>query len=418
MTLDKYGSGFITYEDLDHKIGEAMFPGSLYMYTDEENKFRADLRKFIKDEIVPLVPQIEKEGKWEPCLEAYRRLGKAGFIKLAFPESIGGAGKGYVYRTIFGEEISAVNSAIVVTYGASANLFAAPIIHFGTEAQKVKFLPKIMSGELLGAIAITEPTAGSDAVGGMQTTAIKKGDKYIINGSKRFITNGSKADYLLMYALTDPNATKKRFGISAFIFPTDTPGFERVQDFELSGRRGSINSYLKFNNCEIPAENLLGGPELENKGLTIMMQGLDGERCFCCSQYLGVSRSAFEVATKFADKRMQFKRKLREFEGINFKIAEMYAKIEAGRLMMLRAARMLDDGLRATKEVAAAKFMCANNQMEVVLEAAQVCGGIGYTKEFPIEQYIRDSKISSISAGTVEILKRLCQKEIYKDLGL
>ncbi len=143
MTLDKYGSGFITYEDLDHNIGEAMFPGSLYMYTEEENKFRADIRKFIKDEIVPLVPQIEKEGKWEPCLEAYRRLGKAGFIKLAFPESIGGAGKGYVYRTIFGEEISAVNSAIVVTYGASANLFAAPIIHFGTEAQKAKFLPKI-----------------------------------------------------------------------------------------------------------------------------------------------------------------------------------------------------------------------------------------------------------------------------------
>ena len=141
-----------------------------------------------------------------------------------------------------------MNSAIVVTYGASANLFAAPIIHFGTETQKVKFLPKIMSGELLGAIAITEPTAGSDAVGGMQTTAIKKGDKYIINGSKRFITNGSKADYLLMYALTDPDATKKRFGISAFIFPTDTPGFERVQDFELSVF--AINQNLR-NPCDV-----------------------------------------------------------------------------------------------------------------------------------------------------------------------
>ncbi|MHA1230762.1 MAG: acyl-CoA dehydrogenase family protein [Candidatus Helarchaeota archaeon] len=418
MSKEDESPYYIRYEDLKHQYGESLFPGSLFLYTDEENEFRKELREFILNEIAPLVPQIEKEANFDLCLEAYRRLGKAGYLSFSFPKSIGGQGKGYVYRTIFGEELAAVNSAVVVTYGASANLFAAPIIHFGTEEQKKQFLKPIMTGELLGAIAITEPTAGSDAIGGMRTTAIKKGDVYVINGEKRFITNGSRADYLLLYALTNPDAPKKHHGISAFIFPTDTPGFERVKDYELAGRRGSVNSHLRFHNCEIPVENLVGGPEMENKGLKIMMYGLDGERCFTCSQYIGIARTAFEIATKYANLRVQFGKKLREFEGISFKISEMYAKLEAGRLLMLRAARMLDAGLNATKEVAAAKFTCAVNQMDIVLDAMQILGGIGYTKEFPLEQLLRDSKISQISAGTVEILKYLCQREIYRELGL
>lgn len=419
LNEDDYGiSDYIKYEDLDHKIGESMFPGSLYSFTDEENAFRLELREFIQDKIAPIVPEIEEKASFDLCLEAYKRLGNAGYITFSFPESIGGKGKGYVYRIIFGEELAAVNSAVVVTYGASANLFSAPIIHYGTEQQKKKFLKPIMSGELLGAIGITEPTAGSDAIGGMRTTAVKKGDKYIINGQKRYITNGSRADYILLYALTNPDAPKKHHGISAFIFPTDTPGFERIKDYELAGRRGSVNSLLKFSNCEIPADNLVGGSEMENKGLKIMMHGLDGERCFTCSQYVGIARTAFEIAVKYANIRNQFGRKLREFEGINFKISEMYAKLEAGRLLMLRAARMLDDGLNATKEVAAAKFTCATNQMDIVIEAVQILGGIGYTKEFPLEQLLRDSKISQISAGTVEILKYLCQREIYRALKL
>ncbi|MHA1310672.1 MAG: acyl-CoA dehydrogenase family protein [Candidatus Helarchaeota archaeon] len=418
MSSDYINPDYIRYEDLDHVYGESMFPGSLFLYTKEENEFRTNLRNFIMDEIAPLVPEIEEKASFDLCLEAYHRLGKAGYLTFSFPKSIGGQGKGYVYRTIFGEELAAVNSAIVVTYGASANLFAAPIIHFGTEEQKKKFLKPIMNGELLGAIGITEPSAGSDAVGGMKTTAIKKGDVYVINGEKRYITNGSRADYILLYALTDPNAPRKHNGISAFIFPTDTPGFERVKDYELAGRRGSVNSQLRFHNCEVPAENLVGGPEMENKGIKIMMYGLDGERCFTCSQYVGIARTAFEIATKFANIRVQFKKRLRDFEGISFKIAEMYAKLEAGRLLMLRAARMLDNGLNATKEVAAAKFTCATNQMEIVVEAMQILGGIGYTKEFPLEQLFRDSKISQISAGTVEILKFLCQREIYKAFNL
>ncbi|HME55786.1 MAG TPA: acyl-CoA dehydrogenase family protein [Candidatus Lokiarchaeia archaeon] len=417
---EEFSPDFITYEDLNVHAGESLFPGSLFLYTDEEREFRKNLQQFLQDEIAPLAPTIEKENSFDLCLEAVRRLGRAGYIGFSFPESIGGQGKGHVYRSMFGEEIAAVNAAVVVTYGASANLFSEPIIYFGTEDQKERYLKDIMTGEKLGAIGITEPSAGSDAIGGMKTTAIKNdsGDAYIINGEKRFITNGSRADYILLYALTNPNADKKSHGVSAFIFPTDTPGFERVKDFELAGRRGQVNSYLRFNNCELPAENLIGGPEMENKGVAIMMHGLDGERCFTCSEYIGIARTAFEIATKYANRREQFGKKLREFEGISFKIAEMYAKIEAGRLLVLRAARMLDAGVPATKEVAAAKFTCADNQMQVVLEAMQILGGIGYTKEFPLEQLLRDSKISQISAGTVEILKGLCQKEIFNALGL
>ncbi|OLS14446.1 MAG: acyl-CoA dehydrogenase domain-containing protein [Promethearchaeota archaeon CR_4] len=411
---------FITYEDLGVQLGESMFPGSHFLYTEEERTFRLNFRKFLLDNIASLAPQIEREYNWDICYEAYQRLARAGYLKFSFPTSIGGHGKGFVYRTIFGEELGAINSAVTVTYGASANLFAAPIIHFGTEDQKKKYLTKIMSGEALGAIGITEPSAGSDAVGGMKTTAIKtaSGNSYILNGEKRFITNGSKADYILVYALTNPNAPKKNQGISAFIFPTNTPGFERVKEFELVGRRGSINSYLRFNNCEVPAENLVGGPAMENKGIKIMMTGLDGERCFTCSQYIGVARFAFEIATRYANRRVQFGKKIQEFEGIGFKISEMYAKLEASRLMMLRAARMLDAGQTATKEVAAAKFTAATSQMEIVVDAMQIVGGISYTKEYPLEQLYRDAKIAQMAAGTVEILKFLCEREIYSSLKL
>lgn len=411
---------FITYEDLGVQVGESMFPGSLFLYTEEERAFRIQFRKFLLDQIAPLAPKIEKDYSWDLCYEAYQRMARAGYLKFSFPTSIGGQGKGFVYRTILGEEISAISGALVVTYGASANLFAAPIIHFGTEDQKKKYLTKIMSGEALGAIGITEPSAGSDAIGGMKTTAIKteSGDAYILNGEKRFITNGSKADYILVYALTDPKSAKKSQAISAFIFSTKTPGFEVVKDFELAGRRGSINSYLRFNDCKVPAENLVGGPAMEHKGVKILMTGLDGERCFTCSQYVGGARSAFEIATRYANKRMQFGKKIHELEGIGFKIAEMYAKLEASRLLMLRAARMLDAGLNATKEVSAAKFTSSTAQMEIAVEAMQIVGGIAYTKEFPLEMYFRDAKIGQIAAGTVEILKFLCEREIYSSLNL
>ena len=405
--------GHISFEDLNLQYGESMTPGSLFLFSEEENKFRMEIREFAKKEIEPLVERIDREDNVELTLDVIHKLGKK-YFPLAFPKELGGLGKGTAYRMIFGEELSAVHYPTAVIYGTSCNLYGVPIINFGTREQQEKFLKPIMDGSVLGALGITEPTAGSDAIGGMRTTAVRKGDKYIINGEKRFITNGSIAKYILLYCVTNPNV-HRRNGISAIVFPTDTAGFEVVKDYELIGRKGCVNSHLRFKNCEIPIENLIGR---ENEGVEIMLYGLDAERIFVGSQYLGISRSAFEVATKYSSLRKQFKRELREFEGISFKIAEMYMKVEAGRLMLLRGARMIDQGLTATKEAAAAKCFVSDNAVQIVTEALQVLGGIGYTKEFPLERYFRDVKIAQIGGGTAEILRYLIQREVYKGLRL
>lgn len=405
--------GHISFEDLELQYGESMTPGSLFLFSEEENKFRMEIREFAKKEIDPLVERIDREDNVELTLDVIHKLGKK-YFSLAFPKELGGLGKGTAYRLIFGEELSAVHYPTAVIYGTSCNLYGVPIINFGTREQQEKFLKPIMDGTALGALGITEPTAGSDAIGGMRTTAVRKGDKYIINGEKRFITNGSIAKYILLYCVTNPNVHRRQ-GISAIVFPTDTAGFEVTKDYELIGRKGCVNSHLRFDNCEIPIENLIGR---ENEGVEVMLYGLDAERIFVGSQYLGISRSAYEVATKYSSLRTQFKRKLREFEGISFKIAEMYMKIEAGRLMLLRGARMIDQGLKATKEAAAAKCFVSDNAVHIVTEALQVLGGIGYTKEFPLERYFRDVKIAQIGGGTAEILRYLIQREVYKDLRL
>ena len=403
--------GHISFEDLHVKYGESMTPGSLFMFTDEENKFRQEIREYAKNEIDPYVAQIDREHNVEMTVQIVRKLGKK-YFPLAFPKEIGGFGKGTVYRMIFGEELSAVHYPTGVIYGCSCNLFGVPIIHFGTSEQHEKFLKPIMDGTALGALGITEPTAGSDAVGGIRTTAVRKGDHYVINGEKRFITNGSIAHYILLYCITNPNV-HPREGISAIVFPTDTLGFEVVKDYELMGRRGCVNSHLKFHNCEVPVENLIGN---ENEGVKVMLYGLDAERVFVGSQYLGISRSAFEIAAKYSSLRIQFKKELKRFEGISFKIAEMYMNIEAGRMMLLRAGRMIDEKLPATKEAAAAKCLVSDNAVKIVSDALQVVGGIGYTKEFPLERYYRDVRIAQIGGGTAEILRYLVQREIYNKL--
>ncbi|MFX1326169.1 MAG: acyl-CoA dehydrogenase family protein [Promethearchaeota archaeon] len=405
--------GHINFEDLNFQYGESLTPGSLSMFTEEENDFRQEIQDYARKEIDPYVIQIDREHNVELTLKIIRKLGKK-YFPLAFPKEIGGFGKGTVYRMIFGEELSAVHYPTGVIYGCSCNLFGVPIINFGTTEQHEKFLKPIMDGSALGALGITEPTAGSDAVGGIRTTAVRKGDTYVINGEKRFITNGSIAKYILLYCITNPEV-HPRNGISAIVFPTDTAGFEVVKDFDLMGRRGCVNSHLKFLDCEVPIENLIGN---ENEGVNVMLYGLDAERVFVGSQYLGISRSAFEIATKYSALRKQFKKELRRFEGISFKIAEMYMNIEAGRLMLLRAARMIDEKKSATKEAAAAKCLVSDNSVKIVSDALQVVGGIGYTKEFPLERYYRDVRIAQIGGGTAEILRYLVQREIYNDLDL
>ncbi len=406
--------GHIPFEELNVDFGYSTFEGSLFLYTEEENEFRQEIRKFVKDELEPIADKIDREESFELIHETLKKMGKEGYLSIAFPKEIGGGGKGLVYRTILGEELTAISYATAVTYGASCALFAMPIIKFGTQEQHEKFLKPIMDGEKIGAIAMTEPGGGCDVVSGMQCSAKRNEDGYVINGEKRFITNGSKADFLLLYVKTNPDV-KAREGISAFIFPTDTEGYEAVKDYELMGRRGSVNSHLSFRDCWVPEGCLLGE---ENKGFNILMSGLDGERVFATSQYIGLARSAFEVALKYSAERMQFRRPIRQFEGISFKLAEMYANIEAARLLDMRAARMIDANRRATKEAAIAKFFTADMTVKICSEALQVLGGIGYTKEYPVERFYRDAKIGQISAGSSEIMRFLTQRELFREIGV
>ncbi len=404
--------GHISLDDLQVKFGYSATPSSLFLYTKEESKFREEVRDFIQRKIAPLADEAEQSGKVEPLLKAIRLM--AEINRAYFPREVGGEGYGVVHRTIRGEELTAVSYAVAMAMGTSVDLFGMPVARHGTPEQKKKYLPPIMRGEKIGGICITEPGAGSDAVGGMKMTAKKEGKEYVLSGQKRFITNGSIADYLVLYALTDPKAPHGQ-GVSAFVVETeDLKGFQVLKDFELMGRKGVVNSWLAFEECRIPAANLLGK---ENRGIEVMLDGLDGERIGGTSGYVGCARSAYEIALKYAAERMQFRKPLRAFEGISFKLAEMYARLEAMRLLMLRAARMVDAGLPASKEAAAAKFFAADNGWWIVDEALQILGGIGYTKEYPLERYMRDFRVGRIAAGSSEILRFLVQRELYKEIG-
>jgi len=402
--------GQIKFEDLDLEFGYSCMPERLHYFSKEENNFRMEVREWCKKNVAPVVEKIDRERNKALAIETLKKMP---YLDIIIPEEAGGLGKGLLYRTIFGEELTAFSYALASIFGASSCLFAGPIIEYGTPEQKNKYLSGIGDGTKLGAIGITEPTGGSDAIGGMRLSAKNKGDHYIINGEKCFITNGSFADYILLYGITN-DQVKAHQGMTAFIFETDTPGFEVVKDYKHMGRRGMPNSYLRFNNCKIPAENVL---YKENEGLEVLLFGLDGERTFTASQYLGVGRSAFEVAYKYANRREQFKKPISRFEAISFKISEMFMSIELNRIAVTQIARMLDDNKYCRPLVASIKARLADDTVKITQEAIQVTGGIGYSDEYPLERYYRDAKIAQISAGTVEILKYLISRELPKMFG-
>ncbi|MHA1762482.1 MAG: acyl-CoA dehydrogenase family protein, partial [Promethearchaeota archaeon] len=329
--------GHINFEDLNVKFGYSCMPDRLYYYTEEENKFRMEIRKWSEDNVAPVAEKIDRERNKELAVETLRKMP---YLNMVIPKEAGGMGKGILYRTILGEELTAYSYALASIFGSSSCLFAGPIIEFGTPEQKKKYLSGIADGTKIGAIGITEPTGGSDAIGGMRLKAKRDGDSFILNGEKCFITNGSVADYICLYAITN-DQVKPHQGMTAFIFETDTPGFEVIKDYNHMGRRGMPNSHLRFNNCKVPVENVL---HEVNAGLDVLLFGLDGERTFTASQYIGIARSSFEVAYRYAHKREQFKRPLYSFEAISFKLSEMYMDIELNRIAVAQIARMLDEG--------------------------------------------------------------------------
>ena len=386
-------------------------PDRLHFYTKEENDFRMEVREWCKNNIEPFAEKIDRERNYDLAVEILRKMKP--YLNIIIPKEAGGLGKGILYRTIFGEELTAFNYALAGIFGASSCLFAGPIIEFGTLEQKVKYLSGIADGSKIGAIGITEPTGGSDAIGGMRLKAVREGDHYVLNGEKCFITNGSVADYICLYTKTN-DQVKAHQGITAFIFETNTPGFEVVKNYNHMGRRGMPNSLLRFNNCKVPAENML---HRENEGVEVLLFGLDGERTFTASQYLGLARSALEVAYKYAHKRVQFKKPLYSFEGISFKLSEMFMDVELNRMAIAQIARMLDDGHNCRASVAAVKARIADATVRISQDAVQIVGGLGYSEEYPLERYYRDAKIGQISAGTSEIMRYIITREMIRMWG-
>jgi len=403
--------GHVYFEDLDLEFGYSCMPDRLHYYMKEENDFRMEVRQWCKENVLPVAEKIDRERDKELAVEVLRKMKP--YLNITIPEESGGLGKGILYRTIFGEELTAFSYALAGIFGASSCLFAGSVKDFGTPEQKKKYLTGIADGTKIGAIGITEPTGGSDAIGGMRLSAKREGDYYILNGEKCFITNGSVADYICLYAITN-DQVKSHQGMSAFIFETDTPGFEVVKDYKHMGRRGMPNSHLRFNNCKVPVENLL---HKENAGLEVLLFGLDGERTFTASQYLGLARSAFEVAYRYAHKRVQFGKPLYSFEGISFKISEMFMDIELNRIAIAQIARMLDDGHYCRSSVAAVKARIADATVKITQDAIQIVGGLGYSEEYPLERYYRDAKIGQISAGTSEIMRYLISREMIRMWG-
>ena len=381
------------------------------LYNDEENAFREEVRAFAEKDVVPHAAEIERTAEYPR--ELLRRVGQAGYMGAIISEEYGGTGKGMVAETIIAEELSAASPVVDVSRGVTSVYFAPPVFKFGSDALKRKYLPSIVCGDKIGAIGITEPAVGSDTAG-MKTRAVREGDEYVLNGEKRFITNGSQADYILTFAITDPTV-KARKGMSVFVVETDTPGFSVVEDYELMGMRGAKVSHLKFENVRVPVGNLLGE---ENRGFAVLMDELDTERTSLAAGAVGYARAAFEIAVSHSVERQQFGREIRQFEGVSFQIAEMATKLDAARLLTLQAARRIDQGLTATRQGAAAKLFACDAAQEITYAALQVTGGDGYTKQNRTEQLARDARLMTIGGGTAEIMKFIIQREVYKERGL
>jgi len=381
------------------------------LYTELENEFREEVRNFCISEIVPYEEDIQVLNYFPR--ELLIKIGKAGYMSVHHPSEFGigkYAGKGLVYETIVAEEISSVCAGLDMARMASATLFGKPISRFGSQKQIEKYLKPVLQGDKIGALGITENNVGSDTAG-METKAEKNNDGFLLNGTKRFITNGSQADYLCIFAITNPDVNPK-FGMTAFIVENNMEGFHIVGDLDLMGMAGARVSELEFNDVFVPNDNVLGKM---NNGFKILMDELDSERVAIAGECLGYARPALIEAIKYSNKRVQFDKPIRYFEGINFKIADMATGFEAARLLTLKAARMYDRGRKITKEASMAKLFSSEMAIKVCDYAMQILGGRGYEKSNKVERYYRDARLMTIGGGTSEILRFLTQREVFNE---
>jgi len=373
--------------------------------TEEQQMLRDMVHDFAQNEIKPIAAEIDETCEFP--VETVNKMGELGLMGIVFPEEYGGAGMDYVCYAIAVEEISRVCASHGITLAAHISLGVNPIYSFGNEKQKQEWLPRLCSGEIIGAFGLTEPNAGSDA-GGTETTAVRDGDEWVLNGTKRFITNASVSEVYSMTAMTDKSLGTSK-GISSFIVQAGTPGFSVDRKENKLGIRGSDTAGLILEDCRIPAENLLGE---EGRGFPYFLEILDGGRISIAAMALGIAQGAIDQALKFSKERVQFNRPISKFQAIQFKLADMATWIEAARHLVYNAARLKDAGKSYGKAAAMAKLYAAEIGTKVAEEAIQIHGGYGYTKEYLVERMWRDAKLCEIGEGTSEIQKVVIARDL------
>ncbi len=384
-----------------------IYPTLNFDLGEEIDMLRDAVYKFSQAEIAPRAAQIDADNLFPNDL--WKKFGDMGLLGITVKEEYGGSDMGYLAHAVAMEEISRASASVGLSYGAHSNLCVNQIHKNGSEAQKQKYLPKLCSGEHIGALAMSEPNAGSDVVS-MRLKAEKKGDKYILNGNKMWITNGPDANTYVIYAKTDASAGPK--GITAFIVERDFPGFSRHQKLDKLGMRGSNTCELVFEDCEVPAENILGG---ENQGVRVLMSGLDYERTILSSGPVGIMQACMDIVVPYIHDREQFGQSIGEFQLVQGKIADMYTELNASRAYLYAVAKACDRGEESRKDAAGVILYTAERATQKALDAIQLLGGNGYINEFATGRLLRDAKLYEIGAGTSEIRRMLIGRELFKE---
>lgn len=400
-----------------------------FYFTEQNLAVRDTVRGFARDHVAPVAAKLDAEGKF--LWENVRRMGELGLLGVPWPEDLGGAGLDLTSYIIAIHEMAKVDASHAITISAHTTLGTSPIVKFGTDAQRKRYVPLLASGKVLGGFGLTEPSAGSDA-GGTRTRAEKRGDRYILNGSKIFITHGGVGEIFVVTAVTDPSRGTK--GISSFIVTKPTvdleaaravgvghdeslpamKGFRSGKKEDKLGWRSSDTRELIFEDVEVPEENRLGR---EGEGFTNFMRTLDSGRIGIGALSLGIAEGAYQEALKYASVRKQFGKAIAEFQGIQFQLSDMATEIEAGRHLVFHAAWLAQNGKPFGKEAAMAKLFCSELAMRATTKAVQIHGGYGYTKDYPVERMMRDAKICEIGEGTSEVQRMVIGRHILREIG-
>ena len=383
------------------------WPGLNFGLGETADMIRDTVESFSATEIAPRAEEIDRSNDFPRDL--WPRLGELGLLGITVEEELGGSGLGYLEHAIAMEEISRASASVGLSYGAHSNLCVNQLRRNGNDAQKQKYLAKLISGEHVGALAMSEPGAGSDVVG-MSTRADKKGDRYVLNGSKMWITNGPDSEVLVVYAKTDPDAGSR--GISAFIIEKGMAGFSTAQKLDKLGMRGSNTCELVFEDCEVPEENMLGDL---NKGVNVLMSGLDYERAVLAAGPLGIMQACMDCVLPYVHERKQFGKPIGEFQLMQGKLADMYTTMNSARAYVYTVAQACDRGETSRKDAAGAILYAAEKATWMALEAIQTLGGTGYINESPPGRLLRDAKLYEIGAGTSEIRRMLIGRELFND---